>query len=80
MNSPPVLEPILVVGLSRMFTGGTGFQIFNPWPFHAHLADLGGRIAGCAFFGGAPLFVVSKGDQQDNHNFGRGGSIKKAPS
>ena len=24
VNSPPILEPILVVGLNRMFTGGTG--------------------------------------------------------
>ena len=23
MNSPPILEPILAVGLNRMFTGGT---------------------------------------------------------
>ena len=30
VNSPPILEPILVVGLNRMFTGGN--RVLDPWP------------------------------------------------
>ena len=31
MNSPPILEPILVAGLNRMFTGGI-WILKSPWP------------------------------------------------
>ena len=32
VGAPPILEPIFVVGLNRMFTGGYDLG-FDPWPF-----------------------------------------------
>ena len=32
VNSPPMLEPIFVVGLNRMFLGGTIWLLKSPWP------------------------------------------------
>ena len=32
VGAPPILGPILVVGLNRMFTGGTQFLDFDPLP------------------------------------------------
>ena len=45
MNSPPILEPILVVGFNRMFTGGEPIWILtHGHMFSSGLSTGGGRL------------------------------------